>query len=793
MADQMPLPRGPMLWRALPHLLTPGALLLVLSLLAVMWLAPGLPVVNQDSAWVLALNQAVNDRLVFGRDVIFTLGPWGAVYAGQYHPATDGMMLFGGALTALALTAGLLTLARGRRRWLMLLAPLLVATVALHDPVFLAQPLLLLAVAVSLGGPPSRAGTVRRDGLGIAAVLLLTAGGAMLSLVKSTFGTQALPMTALALAALLAGGAVRLALAALAVYLASFAAFWLAAGQRLADLPGFFAAVPTAIGGYTEGLAKDGPWTDIAAYAAGAGVLLWLVWRDRGRRSLLGTALLLPGLAFTLFVAFKAGFVRHDEHALIACGTLAMLPLVLANALRARHLAVALATSLAVLAFVSHHYPGYAWPSLGHGETRIAAVASGAWTRMTDPGLLGRRYAAALAAIRAGHPLPAVTGPTDIYSSGQTVLIANGLQWSPRPALQSTTVVSAKLASIDLAHLEGTGGRPPVRNVFYRVESEDGRLPSTEDGLSWPALLSEFRVTSYDLGQDLALLQREPGATTAMPGPPLLDGQYPLGTELPLPALPGGLAWATLDLQPTLLGRLATLVFRPPLLSLTIQYAGGPPERYRLSSDLARAGFLLTPPIRNTEDMLLLLTPERRRPQHRPLSIALTGESGTRWLWRDRFTLKLQSIEIPLQDQVAAMLLTTPQPRVAKPAGAQAAACHIDFLNAAHTSPEAQAVTGSLRVSGWVVPSITGESAPDRVLVGLTDPAGRTWEAAAALTLRPDVAGYFVNPALDRTGFDMRLDLSSLAGPFALTLEAERDGRRWPCALRQDLVIARDQ
>ena len=73
--------------------LLPGLLLVLLSLLTVVWLSPGFPYPGQDSAWVLAVNQAVADRLAFGRDVIYPLGPWGNVYAGQYHPATDRMML----------------------------------------------------------------------------------------------------------------------------------------------------------------------------------------------------------------------------------------------------------------------------------------------------------------------------------------------------------------------------------------------------------------------------------------------------------------------------------------------------------------------------------------------------------------------------------------------------------------------------------------------------------------------------------------------------------------------------
>ena len=61
---------GARVWDALP-----GLLLVPLSLLTVVWLSPDVPYPLQDSAWVLALNQAVADRLAFGRDVGFCSAP----------------------------------------------------------------------------------------------------------------------------------------------------------------------------------------------------------------------------------------------------------------------------------------------------------------------------------------------------------------------------------------------------------------------------------------------------------------------------------------------------------------------------------------------------------------------------------------------------------------------------------------------------------------------------------------------------------------------------------------------
>lgn len=772
----------------------PGMLLLPLSLLSVVWLSPDLPYPGQDSAWVLAINQAVADRLAFGRDVIYPLGPWGNVYAGQYHPATDGMMLAGGTVIALALAGGLSALAQGARGWVVLLAPLLVATVGLRDPVFVAIPLLLLALAVAVTRPaPEVALEKWLDRGRAAALLLLTASCALLTTIKGTFGTQAVPMVGLAVLAIVLGRQFRLAALMIVCYAASLAGFWVLAGQRLADFPDYIATMPVVIAGYSEGLAVDGPLSDIIAYLLGSAALLWLVWRSRIPGDPGGNVLLPLGLLFTLFVAFKSGFVRHDEHALIAAGTLAMMPVMLIAALGRRQLMNAVIITLASLAFISHHYPGYEWPSFARGRDRLTTAADGAWTRIADPSRLQRLFDANMAAVRTAMPLPHVAGSTDIYSSGQMALLANGFEWSPRPALQSVTVLSEILAKADLDHLQGAdGNRLPVQNVFYRVESEDNRLRQTQDGLSWPTLLTEFRVDSYDRALETALLRRHPGMPQAAPpGTVLFDGQHHLGEDVMVPVLPAGLAWAVLDLQPTLAGRLASLLFRPPLLTITIRYANGPVEKFRLVSALARAGFLLTPRVLNTEDMISLLLPERRTSAQRPVSISVTGDSGTRWLWQARFNLRLQAMDIPTQDQVRAMLLPaplTPAPVAAGNTGA-ADACAIDLVNGRPASAKAIEVRGTADLSGWSVISIARGEAPDRVLIRLADAGGHAWEALAQSRPRPDVAGYFVNPALTATGFNARFDVSSLVGAYTATIVGERENSLWQCKLTQDLIV----
>src|SRR6266446_1343593 len=90
--------------------------LIVTALFMAMPLLPTMPVPGLDASWKYAINQAVADRLSFGREVIFTYGPYGALYTRGFHPATDELLMWTGLFFGLCLGAVAVLLAR-RSLW----------------------------------------------------------------------------------------------------------------------------------------------------------------------------------------------------------------------------------------------------------------------------------------------------------------------------------------------------------------------------------------------------------------------------------------------------------------------------------------------------------------------------------------------------------------------------------------------------------------------------------------------------------------------------------------------------
>jgi hypothetical protein len=77
---------------------------------------PLMPTAILDGSWIYSMNQAVAQKLVFGRDLIFTFGPYASVYTHAYHPATVWIMLLGCSLVDLSYACAFAWLVR-RADW----------------------------------------------------------------------------------------------------------------------------------------------------------------------------------------------------------------------------------------------------------------------------------------------------------------------------------------------------------------------------------------------------------------------------------------------------------------------------------------------------------------------------------------------------------------------------------------------------------------------------------------------------------------------------------------------------
>lgn len=747
-----PLPPEPAPWRSAAI----GVVLALATLLTFVPFVPHMPYAGLDASWQIGFSQALAQGIRLGPDLVFTFGPFAAVYTMVYHPATFGPAAAVSTLIALGLAGLLWALARHdlHAAWLAL-GVVLAAALGLRDVPMFAYPLLLVLLALQQGQPDTRA-------LGAPVLALLAMPIAALPLVKGSQLLLCSLLLGLAVLALLARGRWRDAVAIVAAPLLALPLFWLLGGQQLSDLPLFFTGLREIVAGYTEAMALNGLHVQVLLYTIVAAGLVWLALQH-GSGRWFERALLALALALFLFVAFKASFVRHDTHAMVAVGALPVAGLLLGLRRRSRRWAGwTLAAVLVALVIAARYSPQLHLQLLAQLQRFVQAPAHvwGQWQgRHPDN---PSRYAVAMQQIRDSHPLPLLAGTADIYSHDQAQLIASGNRWHPRPVLQSYSAYTPVLAQWNREHLLGDDAPD---HVLFAIQPLDNRWPALEDGPSWPVLLGRYEPQRL-IGPYLHL-QKVAGAPVPVPAMQETVVSAEFGERIAVPPnLADAPVWLELDVRPNLLGRLAATLFKPSKLVLTVQLADGSERRFRHVSAMGRSGFLLSPLVEDAREFASLRGAPALWADKRVLALSVDTATPYGLLWQPQIRLRLGALpmtRLPDARLPTELGHTDALRPVADLGPTIQAACEgsIDIVNGQMPAPKQLRAGARLRVEGWVSPNAArGERAAPYLTLTAAD--GRSWALAARSTPRPDVAKHFGQPSLADSGYTALGDLTQL-------------------------------
>lgn len=629
----------------------PGFLALAFVYAMSVWVPwrSGFPSGDLDSSWIMALKWAHAHGVDFGHDFIFTFGPWGFAFQG-YDPANFGVMIAVWTLFTVAFFAGLVALSghMTKDRWIGGLWLLLVLFVAGGVPIQIIDVRLLAPCWMLL-------------------VLRLFVNK------RSITPTQALLVVAMALAGQIKFSANLLAIMVLAViiaddlrkrripwpaaiYAAAYLGFWLLAGQSLSSLPSYLRNSMALSAGYTEGASFSPPseTTDVLLFLACAISLLaldavsqWRHWTAAG--------LSLAALAGCILLSFKSGYVRHDNHEWEGTVGLAVIALLWVAALwptlRLAGQVLALIVLGGTLSLSWYSYTH--WPPGDGLATQIyqtfaelPARAATAWSWVAGDCDQRKDYEKYVADTLQSRNLPPIQGSVDIYPWAQRLVIARGLDYQPRPVIQSYLAYSTELGELDAAHLRGD--RAPD-NILFEIGTIDGRYPSQDDALSWPLMLTRYDLK--DLGGSLLLLQR-----AAKPREYQLklleEGSGHFRTEIPVPT--DQMIWATFQVKKTLWGNLMEGIYKTPMVVITVRTRQGATAQGQLVPNIARGGFLLSPMVLSRQSFALLGSSTWQADLAdgvvQSISLSAMTDSGESACFDSDFQYSLFSLDFPRTD-----------------------------------------------------------------------------------------------------------------------------------------------
>lgn len=752
-------------------------LLLLVLLCVFVPFSPVMPSVGLDPSWVLGMNQAVSQGLRIGTDVIFTFGPYASIYTRAYHPATDVMMLAGSVLLSISCWLSIIFLVKGRPGLLLSLCVALLFAAYSRDALLLFVPFLAALVSYKIINNRAVGFPLLPRTLFVFVVAFAALG--LIPVIKGSVLILSVAMVLACLGIFIFCREGRLALLSVVTPVVSIIVFWVASGQTISDLPSYFINMVPIASGYTEAMAIPGESYEVIVYIVAALLVVFASFFDRKKVSFSIIDLFLPGVFFLfLFVSFKAGFVRHDAHAVAAAIAILLGGISLLAFYKGKLTAVALIFSLFTAGLVFNRHVGLSLPTVSNLlNVTLVSAAVGIERRISDKTWPKADFENHIAYYKSVTDLPLLKGRSDIYSFNQAPLIFSGNTWAPRPIFQGYSAYTRSLAEKNIQHLLGEDAPD---NIFFRVEPIDGRLPSMDDGASWPTLLTGYHPVRRLPGYlQLERNGADKYAVISARGEPVA---HQLDEVIVIP-LTNKVLVAKIDVKPTVLGRLANILFKPAELRIAIVLNSGEERTYRVVSGMLKSGVVISPLVEDTFDFSLLYGDADFSTGKRVKSIKVYQAHSSDFSWQSKYSLQFDELEVARKiDPVKFFGFDPVDNDAGKLSLVNAQKCDgsIDMINGVNPLPEIQ-LHRLMSVSGWLASSVSEGVPSEAVYIMLSDKTGKNTFVKAKVKSRIDVANAFKQPNLEYAGYSVEFDTEALQGVYSLRLAMKRNGRVEVC------------
>jgi hypothetical protein len=605
--------------------------------------SPFVPTQGGDASWMTAANEAVARHQVFGRDFIFTFGPWASAYTGVYHPATYALLVIGCVLLAAGLTATLMLLAqRGHQLLTAIATPIIVMAMPDRDPIFLAVPLLLLFSTIDYGARTHEEPQPQRHSSSLILLCLSAAALGVQPLIKGSFTLVDATLLVLTMIALMCAGKTLEAVYITLIAIASLIGGWLLANQPLNALIDYFTGQLPIISGYSEAMALPGPVQPLWLWLAVAltiGVIFIASVKRYGTPNLYLLAL---GLIAFFWVACKAGFVRQDDHVDRAFEALVMASLGMASLVSRRTAWLLLLLSLA--GWTTNTIPMFqSITHSGHPEYPTTAIPT--WS----PHPFEHAYQAANQKLRHDFPFEKVRGTVDAFPMELSPLFAFAEPWSGRPTPQSYSAYTAKLETIDASFLLGPKA---ADNIFLSISPIDLRSPTLEDGMSWPILLTDYRPIDRH-GRVIRLIHTSITRPILRPLTTMMAG---FNKPIAVPNT-NDVVLVSIHIHQSTAGQITNAVFKLPPLLIRLTLQNGKTVTHRYVAAMGQLPFVLSPNIDSLNDFVRVKAGEGQ--QNKVASVILLNSAPTFWI--NQFEVQFFALHVAPDPPVMALIDDAPR------------------------------------------------------------------------------------------------------------------------------------
>jgi hypothetical protein len=547
-----------------------------------------------DASWEQAIGYALKNGFQWGADLVFTFGPLGYFNSGRYDPdlfftkVLWWEIAFKGVLTVFLMLAVL----RVRGPFVRTVAFLaLLLPMHGHDAYMF---LVIVAICAWL---------LERSDRSLVGTLPGLVPLSWIALIKFTPLVLAFASVGAIAVVYARRRSLPRGFGVVALFALSFCVSWMLLGQSLFNLPAYLSSSSVIAGAYSEAMAVFGPQSEVEL-AAGISCLVLiaalLATLERPRRI---ERVALAAIAVAgLYLAGKAGFVRHGNNAITFFTFAAVVPFMLpsARADASAALRVRLMTSIAcaLLGVAGYHMAlehGKHAPSRLFGDWS-ARIANNAGTLVDLEGERSK-LDEVHERMKLVHGLPQIKqavgdATVDLIHSRQGALFLNDLNWHPRPAFQGYFTYAPELLAANREFLESDDA---PRFIVFHSKPIDLRVPNMDDHEAVLVMLRDYEPVLIE--NNYLLLERRQDAPRTSREIVIEERTLAFGEDYTLPPLEDAVHLLRVDVRSTSLGSVVTSLIKSPTVRMHVHR--GRKESYRLIPDMARSGLILKPlPVR---------------------------------------------------------------------------------------------------------------------------------------------------------------------------------------------------
>jgi hypothetical protein len=595
-----------------------------------------------DTSWTAAMAHFLAAGKRAGTDWIFTAGPLAGLQSSVYQPDTYWWKLvlwegFWRCATAICFVLAALRIRGLFERGLLFL----VLIIPQHsiDAYALGT---IVAAALLLDDREERSGPCVRS----LAVLALCG----LAWIKFTLFVATLALfAALTLARGLRyglGSGLRFA----ALCFGTLALFWFLSGQGLANFWPYLQSSWQIASTYSEAQSLpplDPSWRVLGLCCVvllGVSLALWVLVGGNSR-SRAAAAL---GLAAVVFCGWKTGFVRAHDHAQFYFGFVALSALYFPRACATGILGgciTGVRISTCVLACVGM---GNSDPS-GQGldslavDMRLAPQSvQQAVGALFDPQGMRKSFAQQLFQQRLACAMPLVSARVgnesiDMLGFRPGLLLLLRMNWTPRPAFQNYITFTPWLQQ---RNAEFLAGPQAPRFLLGKLEAIDDRWPMMDDAQALEVVSRRYDPVLTE--REYLLLERRAEPRSAAPRELVLERELAFGELLPLPVAPEDCTqFVTLEIEHTLLGRLARLLEATPRIDMRLTRDDGLVEEHRIVPATMRSRVQIDPLVVAPEDWVSWMI---GKSLPRCIALSVDAPADQRWRLEPRFRVRIERV-----------------------------------------------------------------------------------------------------------------------------------------------------